>query len=139
MENNKRQITVVIGLIKDRVGRILLQKRSDPLIPDAHERWEFPGGRIDYGENPENALKRECLEEIGCEIRIKRLLPAVQSKVWTRSDNREQHVIILCYEAEITKGEAKPMDLKVIQVNWFSNEQINKLNTLAGIKDFVRL
>ncbi|MEK9173722.1 MAG: NUDIX domain-containing protein, partial [Patescibacteria group bacterium] len=72
---------VVIGLIKNEKGEILLQKRLDPLIPAAHEKWEFPGGRIDFGESPEEALIRETREEVGCGIRIQQLLPLVQSPV----------------------------------------------------------
>ena len=77
---NGVQVCAVVGLIRDRTGKILLQKRVDPNIPGTHEKWEFPGGKIEFGEMPQDALTRECREEIGCVVKIQRLLPVVQSK-----------------------------------------------------------
>lgn len=136
---NKRQIIVVIGLIRNPEGKILLQKRLDPFIPDAHEKWEFPGGRIEYGESPEDTLRRECREEIGCEIDIKKLIPSIQSAVWIRTDDREQHVLVVCYEAELISGEPQSLDKKVAEVKWFTRGDIQELDTLKGIKDFVAI
>ncbi len=136
---NKRQITVVIALIQNAEGKILLQKRLDPLIPDAHEKWEFPGGRIDYGESPEDAIRRECREEIGCEIRIKKLMPLIQSTVWIRTDKKEQHVVIICYQAELISGDPQPSDIKVAKVGWISRIEISRLDTLKGINEYVEL
>ena len=45
----KKQFAVVIALVRDKEGKILLQKRVDSLIPDADGTWELPGGKIDYG------------------------------------------------------------------------------------------
>jgi 8-oxo-dGTP diphosphatase len=135
----KRQLTVVIALIADENGSILLQKRVDLMIPSADGKWEFPGGRIDYGELPEEAIKRECLEEINCEIEIDRLLPLVQSTVWKRADGDSQHVLVFCYQAKLKKGTPTPGDKKVSEVRWFLTEEIKTLNTLSGIKEFIEL
>ncbi|MFA5961896.1 MAG: NUDIX domain-containing protein [Parcubacteria group bacterium] len=136
---SKRQLSVVIALIRNAKGKILLQRRVDPLIPSADGKWEFPGGRIDYGESPEEAIKRECMEEIGCEIEIVRLIPCVQSTIWPRSDGDSQHVLVFCYKAKLKKGTPVPGDKKVSEVKWFSNEEINTVDTLSGIKEFVKL
>lgn len=142
MENiveNKKQLIVVIGLAKNNEGKILLQKRIDPLIIGANEKWELPGGRIDYGETPEETVCREFIEETGCEIKIKRLLPFAQSSVWKRTDGGEQQVIVICYEAEIISGEPRPQDRKVLEIKWFSKEEILNLDTLRGINKFIEL
>lgn len=136
---SKRQIVVVIALIQNAEGEVLLQQRLDPLILDAHEKWEFPGGRIDYGESPEDAIRRECREEIGCEIRIKKLMPRIQSTVWVRTDDKEQHVIIICYLAELASGEPRPSDEKVAKVGWFAREEILHLDTLRGTNEYVEM
>jgi 8-oxo-dGTP diphosphatase len=136
---NKRQLSVVIALIKNEQGNSLLQKRVDLLIPTADGKWEFPGGKIDYGESPEDAIKRECMEEIGCEIEVERLLPLVQSTIWERSDGDSQHVLVFCYKVRLISGVPSPKDKKVSDVKWFSAEEIETLDSLSGIKEFIEL
>ena len=135
----QKQLTVAIGLIRDGSGKILLQKRLDPEIPEAHKKWEFPGGRIDFGESAEETVVRECREEVGCEVAVKRLLPHIGSKVWSRTDGVDWHVIVLCYEMSFISGTPRPSDKKVSEVAWFSREEIRGLDTLPGIVDFVSL
>lgn len=52
-------------------GKILLLKRS-PKSDFDPELWELPGGKIDYGENLVQALKREVMEEVGLHIKVGR-------------------------------------------------------------------
>lgn len=136
---SKKQITVVVGLIKNQQNQILLQKRVDVLIPLADGKWELPGGKINYGESPTEALSRECQEEIACDIKIKRMIPLVQSNIWSRADGGEQQALVICYEAKLINGQAKANDKKVSAVGWFSKEDIDNLDTLIGIKDFIKL
>jgi 8-oxo-dGTP diphosphatase len=133
----QRIAVVVIGLIKDSQGRVFLQKRRDLLIPDADGMWEMPGGRIEFGESPEEALQRECVEEIGCEVSIKRLIPLVQSKRWSRTDGVDMHVIVLCYEADIVSGIPEPSDDKVSEVGWFTEDKFRELELLRGTEEFI--
>jgi 8-oxo-dGTP diphosphatase len=57
-------------------GRVLIGKRPEG-VPLAGY-WEFPGGKIQPGESPEEAAKRECLEETGLAIRLGDLLESVE-------------------------------------------------------------
>ena len=66
-------IHVVAGVIQDARGRILLARRTAGR--DLAGMWEFPGGKVDPGENPEQALARELHEELG--IRIKDCTPLI--------------------------------------------------------------
>ncbi len=62
---------VTAAVIK-KDGKILIAKRR---IGDRHGgRWEFPGGKIDVGETPEECLKRELKEELGIEAEIGELI-----------------------------------------------------------------
>ena len=57
-------LRVVCALIEDEAGRLLLAQRP----PGKHLAglWEFPGGKIETGESPQEALIREIAEELGC-------------------------------------------------------------------------
>lgn len=63
-----RSIHVMAAVISDARGRILLARRTEGR--DLAGRWEFPGGKLEPGESPEDALVRELREELGIEARV---------------------------------------------------------------------
>lgn len=64
--NTKRKILVVGAVIVDD-GRVLCTQRGPGSLEG---RWEFPGGKLEPGESPEEALGREIREELGCTVRV---------------------------------------------------------------------
>jgi 8-oxo-dGTP diphosphatase len=64
---------VVCGVLVDG-EKVLIQKRATPPI-----KWEFPGGKVQFGERLRNTLRRELQEEIECEVEILHLLHATTS------------------------------------------------------------
>ncbi|RZA12477.1 MAG: NUDIX domain-containing protein, partial [Lysobacteraceae bacterium] len=65
-----KRIQVVAGVLRDAQGRVLLARR--PEGRDLAGLWEFPGGKVEPGETPANALARELREELGIEARAGR-------------------------------------------------------------------
>jgi 8-oxo-dGTP diphosphatase len=60
---------VVVGAaIVDDIGRLLAAQRAGP--PELAGGWEFPGGKVDPGEDDHTALVRECQEELGVLVKI---------------------------------------------------------------------
>jgi 8-oxo-dGTP diphosphatase len=71
---SKRQIVLVAAcVLLDRDGRVLLAKR--PKGRPLAGLWEFPGGKVEPGERPEDALIRELREEVGITIEGQDLVP----------------------------------------------------------------
>lgn len=64
---------IVVGIaLLDDDNRVLAAQRSTP--PELAGLWEFPGGKVEHGESDQEALVRECAEELGCEVSVGALL-----------------------------------------------------------------
>jgi len=87
---DKKIVTEVKGIVCCR-GRILVLKRSELETAGAGE-WEFPGGRIKFGESPETALEREVYEETGLNVKVKQITHA-SSFVMTET----KHLVVIVY------------------------------------------
>lgn len=59
---------LVMGAAIIHEGRVLAARRTTP--PAAAGRWEFPGGKVEPGEDPDVAIVREIHEELGCDIAV---------------------------------------------------------------------
>ena len=59
---------IVVGAAIVHAGRVLAARRSAP--PAVAGGWEFPGGKVEPGESPEDALARECREELGVTVGV---------------------------------------------------------------------
>jgi 8-oxo-dGTP diphosphatase len=69
-------MVLVVGAAIVRDGSLLAARRTTPMA--AAGRWELPGGKVDPGESPEAALRREIAEELGCDVRVERWLEGEQ-------------------------------------------------------------
>ena len=68
-----RLVLVVAAALIDADGRVLLAQR--PKGKALEGLWEFPGGKVDAGEGPEDALIRELMEELGIQVKANCLAP----------------------------------------------------------------
>ena len=98
------------GVIFDQDNQILLVKSTYQRF----HPWGLPGGSLNYGETPEDAVKREVWEETGLNVEIKKLLLV---KTW--SPDR----VGLYYLCEITGGEIYPTD-EVSEAGYFSLDDL---------------
>lgn len=67
---------LVVGAAVVRDGTLLAARRTTP--PEAAGRWELPGGKVEVGEDPADALVREVAEELGCDVAVDRWLEGEQ-------------------------------------------------------------
>jgi len=137
-EKIKKQITVFSGvLIRDK--KILMIERSEEELPDAHLKWEFPGGKCDFGETPQESLEREFQEETGIEVEVKELMPFIQTNYWEYPDHTQQTLcfLFLCEFVKENKMEVK--DHHVNRIAWFTKEEVKKLDSLPGTNEIIDL
>ena len=100
-------IRVVGGAIVDSLAEpamLLVARRSAP--ESLAGMWEFPGGKVEPGEDAETALVRELLEELGVEVRLGNELPAPDANGWPLNERAAMRV----WFAEVTRGEPRPLE-----------------------------
>jgi 8-oxo-dGTP diphosphatase len=134
----QKQHTIAVAVVKNAAGEILLGRRNQPDMPQEHDKWEFPGGTIDFGETPEEALRREVKEEAGVEIKIVRLLPKVYANLW-HYPGKTLQIFILAYECEIIKGALYSSDPEVADLKFFKYRDINFDDCLPKVKEIIGL
>jgi 8-oxo-dGTP diphosphatase len=101
----RRRLFVVAALIARR-GRVLLsQRRADQAFP---LMWEFPGGKVEVGETPEEALVREIDEELGCTVRVGSIAELI-FHVYPDFD-----LIMPVYRASVIAGRPQARDVEAI-------------------------
>jgi 8-oxo-dGTP diphosphatase len=124
-----RSVINVAAAVIERDGKILIGQRKRG---DSHGlRWEFPGGKVERGESPAQALVRELREELG--------IQAVAGNEIVRYEHRyPRRTSILLIFFRVTKFEGEPRSLAFEEIVW---EKVAKLPTydfLDGDVDFVR-
>lgn len=113
----KKDIYVVGAVIVDSGKVFCAQRGSDKTLP---EFWEFPGGKIEKGESPEEALKREIYEEMQCEIEVGK---KVEHTIY-EYDFCIVH--LTTYFCNLIKGE--PVLTEHIDSKWVLPEELDQLD-----------
>lgn len=88
------------GVCVSESNEILLSRFSSS--PD--RRWSLPGGGVEHGEDPADAVVREVAEETGYDVSVGRLL-SVQSSTWKTPDKTHFHSVSILYEVDVIGGE----------------------------------
>jgi ADP-ribose pyrophosphatase len=85
----------VVAAVIVHDGKVFATQRG---YGDWKDWWEFPGGKIDAGETPQEALKREIREELDSEISVERLIRSVEY------DYPSFHISMNCYLCNLVSG-----------------------------------
>ena len=118
----------VVAAIIVKDGRIFATQRG---YGDWKDWWEFPGGKIEPGETPEEALKREIREELDAEIDIGKLLHTVE---W---DYPEFHLSMRCFMCTPASREIHLLEHE--SARWLSAEDIRSVRWLPADEDLLPL
>lgn len=106
-----RTIVVAAGVLIER-GRVLLTQRK----AGAHleGKWEFPGGKVEAGEDPRFALRRELFEELGIDTTIGEIVDVT----FHRYADADKAVLLLFFDAMRTLESSDPRPLDVADFKW---------------------
>ena len=111
-----------IACIDYRDGKIFIAKRQ--MVGDMGGRWEFPGGKIEEGETPQEALKREIMEELDTEISVGDLIDTIEY------DYPTFHLSMDCFWSEIVSGDLVLKEHEAAK--WLTKEQLGDVDWLPA-------
>ncbi len=118
---------VSVGIIR-RNGMVLAcQRKRNAQYP---LQWEFPGGKIENGESPFQALIRELEEELGIAATPG---PEYHRQEW---DYGDMSFRVYYFPVEVFRGE--PVNLAFESIRWVKPEELRGMNILAGNHDVVQ-
>lgn len=115
-----KTIEVVAAIIK-RGDKIFATQRG---YGDFKDGWEFPGGKMEPGETPEQALVREIKEELNADIKIGELITTVDY------DYPNFHLTMHCFMCELISEEITLVEHEAAR--WLTKDQLNEVNWLPA-------
>ena len=122
----RKRIEVVAAIIRDAEGRIFATQRGYGAMKDG---WEFPGGKMEAGETPEQALKREISEELAAEIAVDDFLCTVE---W---DYPDFHLTMHCYWCRVESGTLTLKEHEAAR--WLTIDQLDTVDWLPADREVV--
>ena len=109
-------IIVVAGILVE-AGRVLVTQR--PAGSHLAFAWEFPGGKVEPGEDPRAALARELFEELGIRVEVGNIVDVVFHRY------PEKDVLLLFFAVKRTMGSPAPLPLEVAALEWREAARLN--------------
>ena len=121
-----KRIEVAAAVIEDHEGRIFATQRG---YGEWKDWWEFPGGKIEAGETPQQALRREIHEELDAEIEVGELLRTIEY------DYPAFHLTMHCFRRQI-KGQRYTL-LEHEAARWLAPKDLQTVRWLPADEDII--
>jgi 8-oxo-dGTP diphosphatase len=128
MSEQRTTQIVVAAMIRDEQGRLLVAERPEGKFMAGW--WEFPGGKVEFGESPEDALAREVREELDIEVEVASPFHVVNV---VRGPDRA--VLVMFYWCRWVSGEIRLLDAGA--VDWATVEDLDRIKFLESNRPVV--
>jgi len=121
-----KAIICAAGIIR-RDGKVLIaQRKPDSTLEPL--KWEFPGGKIEFTEDPRACLVREIKEEMDFDIRVDCVFEIISHNY--RKNGNVYHVLLLCYLCDYLRGDPRPLDCN--DLKWVGGDDIMAFDFAAA-------
>lgn len=119
-----KTVRVVAAVICDSIDNPTKVFATQRGYGDYKDGWEFPGGKVEVGETPEQALMREINEELDTEIKVGEYIDTIEY------DYPAFHLSMRCYWCEVVSGE---LELKEAEAaKWLTKDTIDSVDWLPA-------
>lgn len=126
MTSNSKTIEVVAAVIFDAAGRIFATQRG---YGEWKDWWEFPGGKIEPDETPQQALRREIREELDADIKVGELLRTIDY------DYPKFHLTMHCYRCTLADDHLTLLEHEAAK--WLKPAELNSVQWLPADEDLI--
>ena len=120
MQDTRKHVQVAVAIIIEH-GKIFATQRGYGEFKDG---WEFPGGKIEQGETPQQAVKREVMEELDTEIEVGELFDTVEY------DYPGFHLTMHCFICTVKSGDLVLKEHEAAR--WLARENLNSVDWLPA-------
>ncbi|MBS0275616.1 MAG: NUDIX hydrolase [Proteobacteria bacterium] len=118
----KPVLGVAAVIWNDRREVLLIRRTKEP----RKGQWSLPGGKVEFGESLEDAVRREVREETGIEIALLGLAGVAETVLDAGAGAANAHFVLIDYSARAVSGEAIAAS-DAADATWFSPEQVAAL------------
>jgi 8-oxo-dGTP diphosphatase len=108
---------VVAAALITTGGRLLVAQRKEK--DDWALHWEFPGGKLEEDEGPQECIRRELREELGIEVEVGEIREAIFKRY------EDFNILLLAYPCTITAGT--PLAIRCREVRWVGKDELKGL------------
>ena len=128
------QPLVGVGAVVISEGKILLEKRKNE---PGKGKWSIPGGLVDLGESPEQAVIREVVEETCLEVDAPRLIDVVSDVSLDENDKVKYHFVIIDYLVALKRGELRAAS-DADALKWVPFSEVEAYDLTRSFRAFFR-
>lgn len=125
----KKELLIVTAAIIKRRGRYLITQRLEG--KHLAKKWEFPGGAIEFGEDPKRCLKREIKEEIDINIKVGKFFD-YSSFVY----DDQRHIILLAFLCDFLSGKIKNFVIR--DYKWITSKEMTNYDFCKADIPFIK-
>jgi len=120
---------MVVAAVIERGGRVLIGQRK---VGARHAlKWEFPGGKVEAGETPEDAAVRELEEELAIRAQVDCEIMRYEYRYPERAP-----ILLIFYR--IVNFDGEPRNLDYLEIRWEQKERLRDYDFLEGDAEFLR-
>ena len=128
------QPIVGVGAVIIKDGKIALIKRGNE---PARGKWTIPGGLVELGESPEQAVVREAREETGLDVENPGLVDVVSNVDLDQKGKVKYHYVIIDYLVHVTAGDAEASS-DAVELRWIQFDEVEKFDLTTSFRLFFR-
>lgn len=129
-----KEIHVAAAVVVREDGKILCARRGNAKNPDVARKWEFPGGKVERGETPENALARELREEMDLRVVVGKKIAAVRH----RYPNETFGIMLTAFRCVPADAGAAFVLREHADARWLPPEELSALDWAEADKPVAR-